>query len=134
MPAPAAEAGGETPVFDPGEMVFPVGGEYRIADNFGVCRDGCARSHEGVDIMAPKGAPVSAVAAGTATWVSDSPDNCCRLGIDHGNGWFTRYLHLNDDLFEGGVYIDNTDGQGWGIAEGIVDGTPIEAGQLIGWE
>ena len=132
---PVSAAPAEQPQFDPDEMVFPVGGdEYRITDSFGDCRDGCARSHEGVDIMAPKGTPVYAVADGTATWVSAAPDDCCRLGIDHGNGWYTRYLHLNDDVVDkNGVYKENTDGRGWGIAEGIVDGTELKAGQLIGW-
>ena len=132
IPVAAAEPP-PAPSFDPAAMAFPVGGDdYRITDSFGDCRDACARSHEGVDIMAPKGAPVYAVAAGTATWVSDS-SNCCRLGIDHGNGWFTRYLHLNDDLVQDGTYVDGTDGQGWGIADGIADGVEVEKGQLIGW-
>lgn len=122
LPATAAD-------FDPNDMVFPVGGDdYRTADNFGVCRDGCSRSHEGVDIMAPKGTPVYAVADGVATWVS-SPDSLSsvRLAIDHGNGWFTRYIHLNNDN------PDTDDGQFYGIAPGIVDGTELTAGQLIGW-
>lgn len=136
VPAPATGDRGENPEFDPANMVFPLeGDEYRIIDSFGDCRGSvCSRSHEGVDIMAPKGTEVYAVGAGTATWVSDSDENCCRLAIDHGNGWFTRYLHLNDDAVdEDGNYEDHTDGEGWGIVEGIVDGTEIEAGQLIGW-
>ena len=127
VPAQAAE-------FDPNQMTFPVGGnEYRITDSFGDCRgSGCSRSHEGVDIMAPKGTPVYAVADGVADWVSTTQDNCCRLGIEHGNGWVTRYIHLNDDTKDkDGNYT--TDDQGWGIAKGIVDGTPITKGQLIGW-
>lgn len=132
LPAPAAEEA-DPPEFDPADIVFPVGGDdYRIADNFGVCRDECSRSHEGVDVMAPKGAPVYAVAAGVVTWVSDSSSNCCRLAIDHGEGWFTRYIHLNNDTENGdGTYSD--DGEGWGIADDIENGTVVEAGQLIGW-
>ncbi|MFP4555193.1 MAG: M23 family metallopeptidase, partial [Actinomycetota bacterium] len=115
--------------FDPNEMTFPVGGEdYQILDNFGDCRgNDCSRLHEGVDIMAEKMTPVYAVADGVATWVSTSQSDCCRMQIDHGDGWATRYIHLNNDT-EG-----TDDGQGWGIADGIEDGTPIERGQLIGW-
>jgi hypothetical protein len=133
VPASASHDLSDLPEFDPAAMVFPVGGsDYRIADNFGVCRDGCTRSHEGVDIMAPKGAPVYAVAAGVVTWVSDSHSNCCRLAIDHGDGWFTRYIHLNNDTQnEDGSYSD--DGQGWGIVDGIINGTFVTAGQMIGW-
>jgi hypothetical protein len=127
--AQSAEATG----FDPDEMAFPVGGsDYRIIDNFGVCRDGCIRSHEGVDIMADKGVPVYAVGDGVAHWVSKTQAECCRLQIDHGDGWATRYIHLNNDTQNpDGTYTD--DDQGWGIADGITDGTPIRKGQLIGW-
>lgn len=119
--------------FDPSAIVFPLeGSSYHLTKSFGDCRDGCARSHEGVDIMADKGTPVIAVAPGKATWVSDSERNCCRLGIDHGNGWETRYLHLNNDSENpDGSYSD--DGKGWGIAEGIVNGAQVEAGEVIGW-
>ncbi|MGB8359853.1 MAG: peptidoglycan DD-metalloendopeptidase family protein [Acidimicrobiia bacterium] len=120
--------------FDPSAMTFPVGGgDYRLTNSFGDCRDGCARYHEGEDIMAPKGTPVYAVADGIANWVSQNQSECCRLQIDHDNGWVTRYIHLNDDRQdENGNYIDY-DNQGWGIAPGIVEGSPITKGQLIGW-
>ncbi len=120
--------------FDPEDMAFPVGGDdYRITDSFGDCRDGCSRLHEGVDIMAPEGAPVYAVADGVAEWVSPNQDLCCRLQIDHGDGWITRYIHLLDDRTDSnGNFIWNDD-QFWGIAPGIEDGTPISKGQLIGW-
>lgn len=120
--------------FDPEEMIYPVGGENRLTDSFGDCRDSCTRVHEGVDIMAPKGAPVYAVADGVVNWISTSPSECCYLGLNHGGGWLTRYIHLNDDAQDDeGNYIDNTDGKGWGIAPGIVKGSEVEAGQLIGW-
>jgi hypothetical protein len=121
--------------FDPTDMVFPVDGEYRVTDSFGDCRGtNCSRSHEGVDIMAAKGVPVVAVEAGVVTWISSGPSDCCDLGISHGDGWSTRYIHLNDDAQDSnGNYIDNTDGQGWGIAPGIEHGTEVEKGQLIGW-
>lgn len=126
--------GAQAAEFDPAQMAFPLGGDsYRITDSFGDCRgSGCSRSHEGVDIMAPKGTPVYAVADGVAHWVSASQAECCRLQIDHGNGWATRYIHLNDDTQDVlGNY--STDDLGWGIVDGIVDGTPVTKGQLIGW-
>jgi hypothetical protein len=122
--------------FDPNTITFPLDGdEYRITDSFGDCRGtNCSRSHEGVDIMAAKGVPVLAAADGVVTWISTAPTNCCYLGIDHGDGWVTRYIHLNDDAKDAnGNYLPNTDGQGWGIAEGIVNGSQVTAGQLIGW-
>ena len=126
--APAQAAG-----FDPNDMAFPVGGtDFRITDSFGDPRGGGTRLHEGVDIMADKGVPVYAAGDGIAGWVSANQEDCCRLKIDHGNGWSTHYIHLNDDKQnEDGTY--RTDDTGWGIVEGIVDGTPIVKGQLIGW-
>ncbi|MFZ0626838.1 MAG: M23 family metallopeptidase, partial [Acidimicrobiia bacterium] len=121
--------------FDPVNILFPLGGEHRLTDSFGDCRGtNCSRRHEGVDIMAAKGVPVYAVADGTVTWISPGPSDCCYLGIDHGDGWLTRYIHLNDDAQDAdGNYIDFTDGQGWGIADGIVNGSVVTKGQLIGW-
>ena len=56
------------------------------------------------------------------------------MGIDHGGGWVTRYIHLNDDKKDAaGNYVDNTDGQGWGIAEGLAEGVAVKRGQVIGW-
>jgi flavodoxin len=113
--------------FDPNSMTFPVDGEFRMYDNFGACRDGCKRKHEGVDIMAAKMVPVLAVADGQVTWISTSQSNCCYLGLSHGNGWVTRYIHLNNDT------PGTDDGKAWGIAPGIVYGSHVTRGQLIGW-
>ncbi len=116
--------------FDPNQMVFPVDGEHSSNyDNFGACRgSGCPRTHEGNDIMAAKGTPLVAVGDGVIRWISD-PGNTSSvyLGIDHGNGWLTRYIHMNNDS-EG-----TDDGQVYGIAPGLVYGSVVTAGQLIGW-
>lgn len=121
--------------FDPNSMTYPLDGENRITDSFGDCRGaGCSRSHEGVDIMAAKGIPVLAAGDGVVTWISSGLSDCCYLGIDHGGGWLTRYIHLNDDVKDAnGNYLIGTDGQGWGIADGIIEGSLVTAGQLIGW-
>ena len=79
--------------------------------------------------MAAKGIPVLAAADGVVDWI---PVNCCALGVDHGGGWQTRYIHLNNDTQNpDGTY--SNDGQGWGIADGIVDGSVVTKGQVIGW-
>ena len=109
-------------------LIFPVIGEVHVADNFGAPRGD--HSHEGVDIMtringvAAKGHPVVAAASGVVDWIGSS---CCYLAIEHDDGWSTWYIHLNNDT------PGTDDGQGWGIAPGIVRGTRVEAGQLIGW-
>ena len=101
-------------------------------DTFGACRgSGCSRPHLGVDMMAHgrKGDPVVAFDDGVVSWIGGS---CCSVHITHDDGWSTRYIHMNNDTQRAdGSYTD--DGQGWGIAPGIEQGTRVTAGQLIGW-
>jgi hypothetical protein len=111
-------------------MIFPVQGPNTWTDTYGACRGtNCSRRHEGIDIMTfgVKGVPVVAVAAGEVMWIPESQSECCFLGIRHDDGWVTRYIHLDNDN------PGTDDGQRWGIAPGISDGTSVEAGQLIGW-
>ena len=141
--APAFAQAEEEPVDPPAyQIVFPVAGENYYTDNFGDCRDGCSRSHEGTDIMADKGTPVVAAADGRVVeirgWNSDGstiPGGGQWLIIDHG-GWQTWYLHLNNDTY------GTNDGLGKGIAPDIISAFvagggeidyPVFAGQLIGW-
>lgn len=107
----------------PPEIVFPVIGDVEYTDTWGAPRSG-GRTHEGTDIMGEKGLPVVAAADGVISWIDDE---CCHLAIDHGEGWSTWYIHLNNDT------PGTDDGAGWGIADGLVKGSPVTAGQLIGW-
>ena len=108
--------------FSPDQILFPVDGDHHFSDTFGAPRGD--HLHEGIDIMADKGVPVVAAASGVVTWMGST---CCGLALDHGNGWATWYIHLNNDT------PGTDDGQGWGIADGIEQGTAVTAGQLIGW-
>ena len=128
------------PVHEFGEMVdyplaFPVGGPYYMFDTFYAsrcCGEGVV--HHAQDLMADKMTPVYAAATGTVryvnwSWNADSidPARCCTIAIRHNDGWETWYIHLNNDT------PGTDDGQGWGIAPGILPGIPVQAGQLIGW-
>lgn len=128
-PAPAEAADQDLP------LIFPVVGEVRYSDTWGACRGtGCSRRHEGNDLMAAKMTPVVAVADGyikMVNWSSNpndmNPDRCCTIALKHDDGWESWYIHLNNDT-------PSTDsGTEWGIAEGIVPGVRVVAGQLIGW-
>lgn len=67
-----------------------------------------SRWHHGVDLHAPVGASVRAVADGVVARVERDAERGGRAGrylrIEHDGGWVTRYLHLDavrDDLREG---------------------------------
>ena len=112
--------------FAPENIIFPVVGDVYYSDTFGAPR-GDDRTHEGIDIMsvdAVKGLPVVAADDGTVAWVGAT---CCYLAVDHGGGWETWYIHLDNDT------PGTDDGLGWGIADGIEAGAAVTAGQLIGW-
>jgi Ca2+-binding RTX toxin-like protein len=90
--------------------------------------------HHAQDLMGPKMTEVYAVATGTVRWVNWSshpedlnPEKCCSAVVQHDDGWETVYIHLNNDT------PGTDDGQGWGIAPGVVPGARVERGQLIGW-
>lgn len=109
--------------FDPAQIVFPVIGSVSYTDTFDAPRSG-GRTHNATDIMADKMQPVVAVADGRVRWIGSE---CCMLSIDHGGGWETWYIHLNNDT------PGTDDGLAWGLAEGVVPGATVTKGQLIGW-
>ncbi len=113
-------------------MTFPVQGPVSYVDGFHEERS--SGLHHAADLMAPKGTPVVAVAAGTVERVNWSrepsdlrPDHCCSVTIRHDDGWEAWYVHLNNDS------PGTDDGSVWGIADGITPGARVEEGQLIGW-
>ncbi len=118
--APAQASDG----FTPENIVFPVAGPATFVNDFGDPRSG-GRTHAGIDLMTRgKGVPIIAAAAGTVSWIGAG---CCSMAIDHGDGWSTWYVHLDNDT------PGTDDGLGWGIADGLVRGSAVARGQLIGW-
>ena len=110
------------------DMLWPVAVESRVFSGFGADRDGGARRHKGNDIVAPKLAPVVAVADGVISSIHNTPpDDCCWLMITHHDGWQSLYVHLNND-----GYL-NDDGLGHGVRPGLELGSEVKAGQVIGW-
>ena len=126
MIMPLVPAAAQSVPFDPNQIVFPVvGGEINFIDDFYQLR-GSGRIHSATDIMTKgvKGLPVVAASDGVVSWIGS---NCCYMAIDHGGGYETWYIHLNNDT------PGTDDGMGWGLAPGIEDGTPVAKGQLIGY-
>ena len=112
-------------------ITFPIVGDTYYSDTFGACRDGCKRTHEGIDIMGYdwKGLPIVAAHSGTITMTTESAGrDCCAIwGLTNDDGWKSLYIHMNNDT------PGTDDGQGWGFAPGVEVGAYIEEGQLIGW-
>jgi murein DD-endopeptidase MepM/ murein hydrolase activator NlpD len=62
--------------------------------------------HEGIDLAAPRGTPVVATAAGTVVFAGRSSGRYGKIVvIDHGNGYQTRYAHLQRVLLRKGEKV-----------------------------
>ncbi len=108
-------------------MLFPLLGDYQPGSPFGADRTP-TRKHAGVDLAAPKMSPIVAVSDGVVVWVrGERGGKCCGVKLRHPDGWFSLYLHLNNDTF------GTDDGIGFGLAPGLDVGTEVTAGTLLGW-
>lgn len=92
-------------------LAFPVaGGKARIGSIWGDPRDAGGRSHEGIDIFAPRGTPVVAAADGTTHRVGDN-----RLGgkviflRPKGKNLSLYYAHLDSQLVRSGDRVSAGD-------------------------
>lgn len=126
--SPALPARAE--VEPPFEVVFPQEtAKTYFSSSYGDYRSG-GRSHKGNDLMAPRLTEVYAVADGVVFYVGINRLSGRNLKIDHGDGWESYYLHLNNDnpgTDDGDAPWELT------VAPGVEEGAEVEAGQLIGW-
>jgi peptidoglycan LD-endopeptidase LytH len=93
-------------------LVFPVADASvtRIGSVFGDPRDGGARPHEGIDIMAPRGTPVVAVTDGTITQVATNPIGGRVIWLsDSSSGLSYYYAHLDEHLIHPGAFVQAGD-------------------------
>jgi murein DD-endopeptidase MepM/ murein hydrolase activator NlpD len=98
------------------QLAFPVDGRNMpaIQSIFGAERDGGARSHDGVDIFAPRGTPVLAAAAGQAY----------RVGI---TGLGGKVVWVRDPVRNARLYYAHLDSQH------VRNGDRIEIGDTLGF-
>ncbi len=110
------------------DIVFPIVGATRSINGFGSCRDNCTREHHGVDILTYgwKGLPVVASHNGVITEIRDDGE-WCNVEVTGEDGWYTRYVHMNNDTpgYDDEDYLC--------VPPGLVEGSVVKAGQLIGW-
>jgi hypothetical protein len=102
------------------ELPFPGGTSYRVSCGYRCYQHKNSMTYA-VDLVIPEGHPIVAAAAGevmAVTWELGLPANlnlgdALILYLDHGDGWFTRYVHLD------------------GITVRV--GDRVEMGQVIGY-
>jgi murein DD-endopeptidase MepM/ murein hydrolase activator NlpD len=98
-------------------------------DSWGARRSG-GRRHAGTDIMAPRGAAIRAVADGIVTDFGKGRLSGYFIRLDHGNGWSTSYMHLNNDT----LGTDDGAGGEWTAFHPLLTvGSEVVAGQVIGY-
>ncbi|MGM0812972.1 MAG: peptidoglycan DD-metalloendopeptidase family protein [Pseudomonadota bacterium] len=87
----------------------PFEGEYRMTSGFSDGRrhpvTGRVAPHNGTDFAMPVGAPILAPADGRVTRVEHHPLAGRLLMIEHGQGFSTRYLHLQKALVQPGQRV-----------------------------
>jgi murein DD-endopeptidase MepM/ murein hydrolase activator NlpD len=115
---------------DPSEFKFPQETDKtQFFSSFGQPRSG-GRWHRGNDLMAPKMTEVYAIAPGVVKWARTASLGGRYIAIDHGDGWESYYMHLNNDI--PGTDSGRADWS-YTLAPGVFEGAQVEAGQLIGW-
>ena len=114
VPAPTAPSPAGVPA---GGYLLPVAGVRpdQLTDTFTQARDGGARVHDAIDIMAPRGTPVLAAASGTVEKLFTSKP-----------GGLTIYVRSPDRRII--TYYAHLDA----YAAGLKEGQRVRAGQQIG--
>jgi len=109
---------------------FPVEpSAVQFRDSWGDRRPG-GRRHQGTDILSRRGTEVLAIADGVVTKMALSDSSGYYIRIDHGNGWVSSYLHLNNDI----VGTDNGEGGTWtAFYATLMEGQKVSAGDVIGY-
>ena len=112
------------------DIKFPVNNiKSHFYDDWKERRGGGSRLHEGLDVRAPKGAKIVAVADGIINTVAFSESSGYYIAIDHMNGWLSLYVHLNDDI----IGDDNAGGSASAFAKEYKRGDRVQRGEVIGF-
>ncbi|WP_312211998.1 M23 family metallopeptidase [Pseudescherichia sp.] len=77
---------------------WPLSGSLRVTSPFGMRfhpLEHTFLNHEGVDLRAPPGSEVGAIADGRVAETGYGPLTGFFITIDHADGWRSRYLHLS---------------------------------------
>lgn len=115
------------------KMTFPVfDGPVHYSDDFGACRDGCSRRHEGNDIMGAKLMREVAANDGVVTYVRADTTGLSgnMLEITGDDGWTYVYIHINNDT---PGTDDGANPPKWRFFPSIHKGVRVKAGQFVAY-
>jgi murein DD-endopeptidase MepM/ murein hydrolase activator NlpD len=98
-------------------LLMPVVGvqPFDLSNSWGDARDGGKRKHRGIDIFAPRGTAIVAVADGVVSYIGDQPKGGHCLWLTTENGASFYYAHLDR----------------W--AAGLYEGMEVLSGDLLGY-
>ena len=92
--------------------IWPLPGYSTVSSDFGYRSDpftGKQSYHSGIDIPAPAGTRIVAAASGQVAWANYSTTAGNWIGIDHGNGVYTVYMHCSALIVSAGQNVSAGD-------------------------
>jgi len=99
--------------YDGGRLVWPLPGKTRISSYFGYRTHPVTGEinsyHQGIDIPASTGTNIQACYKGQVAWAGYHSTAGNWIGIDHGNGLYTVYMHMSKILVKEGQMVDKCD-------------------------
>lgn len=98
--------------YDGGQLQWPLNGYSSISSSFGYRIHpiyGTSHLHSGIDIPAPMGTPIYAAYDGQVAWANYNWSAGNWIGIDHGNGLYTIYMHMSAFKVAEGTYVKKGD-------------------------
>ena len=114
----------------PPSIVFPVESTTGYSDDFGAPRSG-GRTHEGIDILAPKMTRIFAAEEGRIVFMPfTEPSYGYMISIAGDDGYTYNYLHINNDT---PGTDDGAGGTQYAYAPGLQEGSRVTRGQFIAW-
>lgn len=120
----------ERELVEPFQIVFPVlSTDTVFTDSYGNPRSE-GRSHKGNDLLMERGTPVASIADGRITRITKGTRAGFYVVVDHGNGYTSWYMHLNNDT---SGTDDGRGGAATAFAPELTVGSPVAAGQVIGF-
>jgi Peptidase family M23 len=113
-------------------ITFPVAAPVAYRDDFGECRAGCTRRHQGIDLPDPKLTREVAAANGTITYIGADRGAASgnMLTLQGDDGWSYKYMHVNDDT---PGTNDDSNPPAWMFAPGLHVGSRVTPGQFLAY-